>query len=85
MWSYQVKLYEERELAVLDVMREEGGVTVNTIPSPRDISPCYYVSLSLRLHCCHPVMLSAASHPSWGFEKSETSVAMYGTTCRARW
>ena len=33
MWSYQVKLYEERELAVLDVMREEGGVTVNTIPS----------------------------------------------------
>ena len=47
----------------------------------RDISPCR----SLRLHCCHPVMLSAASHPSWGFEKSETSVAMYGTTCRARW
>ena len=37
MWSYQVKLYEERELAVIDVMSvssgEEGGVTVNTIPS----------------------------------------------------
>ena len=36
MWSYQVKLYEERELAVLDVMREERGVTVNTIPSLTD-------------------------------------------------
>ena len=40
MWSYQVKLYEERELAVIDVMSvssgEEGGVTVNTIPSLTD-------------------------------------------------
>ena len=54
MWSYQVKLYEERELAVLDVMREEGGVTVNTIPSLTDHTQS--VILSQVLQADNPVL-----------------------------
>ena len=42
MWSYHVRLYEDREVAVVDVTsvssRRGGGVTVTTMPAVRDHS-----------------------------------------------
>ena len=56
MWSYQVKLYEERELAVLDVMREEDRTENRT---EIFLLAGHYVFTAVILSCCQPPLIPA--------------------------